>query len=308
MRAVVADLAARVEQGQPLSVAMLAHSSVFSGMFTGVIRAGEAAGILEDSLRRLADLLERRAMVYSRLRAALAMPLMALIVEIIVIGLIVFVAMPKMLAAYPDPDKLPESTKTLMGIVHWTTDNWVLVTLLLGALISGIVLALRLPAGRAAFQSAVLRIPIIGNIVRQINVARFSRTLGSLTAAGIPLIDAIGIAAETSDNAVVERVLLRTRDAVETGGKMEESLRSEPVFDEIVVDMVAIGDEAGALDTVLLKVADTYDADVDSTLRGLSSLLEPFLIVLLGLGVAFVAVAAFTPYLKLVTSPVMMNQ
>jgi type IV pilus assembly protein PilC len=233
---------------------------------------------------------------------------MALIVEIIVIGVIVFVAMPKMLAAYPDPDKLPSTTKALMAFVHFVTDNWLLLAFVVGALISGIVLMLRLPAGRAAFQSAMLRVPIIGNIIRRINVARFARTLGSLTAAGIPLIDAIGIAAETSDNAVVERVLLRTRDAVEAGGKMEEPMRSEPVFDDIVVDMVAIGDEAGALDSVLLKVADTYDAEVDSTLRGLSSLLEPFLIVFLGVGVALVAVAAFQPYLRLVTSPTMMTQ
>jgi type IV pilus assembly protein PilC len=308
MKIVVKDLATRVEQGQPLSVAMMAHPGVFSGMFTGVVRAGEAAGILEDSLRRLADLLERRAQIQSRVRAALAMPIMALIVEFIVIGIIVFVAMPKMLAAYPDPDKLPETTKFLLGFVHWTTNNWVLVALMVAAAISAIILTLRLPSGRAAWQSLVLRLPVVGGISRKMNVARFSRTLGSLTAAGIPLIDAISIAADTSENLIVERVLNNTRDTVEAGGKMEESLRAEPVFDEIVVDMVAIGDEAGALDTVLLKVADTYDAEVDSVLRGLTNLLEPFLIVLLGLGVAFVAIATFEPYLRLVTSPAMIQQ
>jgi type IV pilus assembly protein PilC len=148
----------------------------------------------------------------------------------------------------------------------------------------------------------------VGNLIRKINVERFARTLGNLTAAGIPLIDALGITADTADNEVVRRTLLKVRDTVEKGGKMDEPMRSAPIFDELVVDMVMVGDEAGALDTLLLKIADTYDSEVDLALKGLSSILEPLLIVLLGLAVGFLAVAVFLPYVSLVRNPALMPE
>jgi type IV pilus assembly protein PilC len=279
------------------------HRSVFSPMFIGVVRAGEAGGILDESLRRLADLLERRAALRSRVTSALWYPAIALMVEIAVICFILFFAMPKLLSAYPDHSQLPGVTLLLLNLSNLVANWWWLALIVIVAVVAAIIFALEQPRGRELWDRTKLYIPGVGGLSRKINVARFSRTLGNLTAAGIPLIDAIGIAADTADNAVVTPTLYRARAAVERGEKMDLPLRSEPIFDDVVVDMVMVGDEAGALDTTLLKIADTYDVEVDSSLRRLTAILEPILIVTLGLTVAFIALAVFLPYFKLINSP-----
>lgn len=303
LRKVTADVARRVEEGQAFSSALAAHPGVFSPMFISVVRTGEAGGILEEALRRLSELLERQAEIRRRVVGALIYPVITLIIEIIIIGIIMVYALPKLVAAYPKPEDLPEITRVLMSISTWVATNWLIALIVLAAVVVGFWLFRRTPSGRALTQSIALRLPLCGNLIRKINVERFSRTLGSLTAAGIPLIEALAITAETSDNEVLRRTLLRVRETVERGGKMDEPMRSEPVFDAMVVDMVMVGDEAGALDTMLLKLADIYDSEVDVALRSLSSILEPLLIVFLGLAVGFLAVAVFLPYVSLVNNP-----
>lgn len=299
-------LARRVEEGVPLSSAMAENPDVFSPMFVGVVRAGEAGGILDESLRRLADLLERQAALRSRVISALWYPAIALIFEVVIIAIIVLYAMPKLLMAFPDHSKLPGPTLWLLGIANWFAAFWWLALLLLVIAIIGITVALRSHSGRTMWDKLKLRLPIAGGLSRKINVARFSRTLGNLTAAGIPLIDALGIAADTADNAVVTPTLHRVRTAVERGEKMDTPMRSEPIFDDVVVDMVMVGDEAGALDTTLLKIADTYDVEVDASLRRMTAILEPLLIICLGVTVAIIALAVFLPYFNLINSPMLM--
>jgi type IV pilus assembly protein PilC len=306
LKKVTADLARRVEEGQPLSSAMAAHPRIFSPLFVSVVRTGEAGGIMEQSLRHLADLLERSAEVRRRVAGAMIYPAIALVLEIIIIALIMVFALPKLVAAYPKPEDLPAITRWLMGASQWVASNWPWVVIVILALMVGWWLVRRTPGGRYATQAVALRIPLCGNLIRKINVERFARTLGNLTAAGIPLIDALGITAETADNEVVKRTLLRVRDTVEKGGKMDEPMRSAPIFDALVVDMVMVGDEAGALESMLLKIADTYDSEVDLAMKGLSSILEPMLIILLGLAVGFLAVAVFLPYVSLVRNPALM--
>ncbi|MBX7244386.1 MAG: type II secretion system F family protein [Candidatus Sumerlaeaceae bacterium] len=302
LRNVSLDLARRVEEGQPLSTAMLAHGKVFSPSFVGVVRAGEAGGILEDSLRRLADLLERRSEIRRRIISSMIYPLIALMVELIVIGIVVFYALPQLMKAYPNPDDLPALTRGLLNFSTYVTTNWMKVVIMVVGVIVVAMLYLKSSMGRRQFDWLLLRLPIFGNVVRKLNVARFSRTLGSLIASGIPLIAALRVTADTSDNDVVERTLQRVGDTVERGGKMEEPMRSEPIFDPMVVDMVMVGDEAGALDAMLLKIADTYDVEVDIKLRTLTSIIEPVLIVCLGFAVGLLALAVFQPYFNLVNS------
>ncbi len=298
-------LSRRVEEGVPLSSAMNENPDVFSPMFVGVVRAGEAGGILDESLRRLADLLERQAALRSRVISSLWYPAIALIIEIIIIAIIVLFAMPKLLMAFPDRSLLPAPTLWLLGISNWFATFWLLAILLLVIAIVGVVLLLRSRSGRRGWDRLKLRLPVVGGLSRKINVARFSRTLGNLTAAGIPLIDALGITADTADNAVVTPTLHRVRNAVERGEKMDTPMRSEPIFDDVVVDMVMVGDEAGALDTTLLKIADTYDVEVDASLRRTTAILEPLLIVCLGVTVAIIALAVFLPYFRLINSPML---
>ncbi len=308
LRKVTADLAKRVEEGQSLSSAMAMHPSVFSSLIVNTVRMGEAGGILDGSLRHLADLLERNAEIRRRVVGAMIYPLIALLLEIVIIVLIMVYALPKLIAAYPKPEDLPGITRVLIGVSQWVAANWLVTLLVIVALIVAFWLFRRTPNGRYLTQSIALRLPLFGNIIRKVNVERFARTLGNLTAAGIPLLDALRISAETADNEVVRRTLMKVRDSVERGGKMDEPMRSVPVFDALVVDMVVVGDEAGALDTMLLKIADTYDSEVDVALKGLSSILEPLLIVLLGLAVGFLAVAVFLPYVSLVRNPALIPE
>jgi len=299
------DLARRVEEGQTFSAAMAAHPRVFSPMVVGVVRAGEAGGILEESLRRLADMLERRNELRRRVISAVLYPAFALVVEVIVLCVVMFYAMPRMLKAYPESerDRLPAVTIWLMNISDFLTNNWLNALIAIVALIVVLALALRTEAGHRIWQNILLRLPILGNVARKVNVARFARTLGSLLTAGIPLIASLRITAESSENALVEETLLKARDTVESGGKMEAPLRSKPVFEPIVVDMVMVGDEAGALDVMLTKIADTYESEVDSKLKALTSIIEPLLVAILGLAVLFVALAVFVPYFRLVSTP-----
>ena len=304
LKLVSQDLARRVEEGQSLSAAMDAHPNVFTPQFAGVVRQGEAGGILEDSLKRLADLLERRAELRRRVVSALMYPAFALAVEIVVLCTVLFYALPRLMSAFPEQDKLPEATKIIMRIAEFANNYWAWVIVGVVVIIVGSWLFLRTAAGRLTVQWTTLRTPIVGGLARSINVARFARTLGSLLSAGIPLIAALKISADTSDNPIVEKVLLGVRDTVEHGGKMDEGLRKDKIFEPVMVDMVMVGDEAGALDVMLLKIADSYEARVDSQLRALTSILEPLLIVFMGLAVAFVALAVFVPYFQLVNSPV----
>ena len=259
LRAVSQDLARRVEEGQPLSTAMTAHPKYFSNVFVGVVRTGEAGGILEDSLRRLADLLERRAEIRRKIIGALIYPCVALLLALVVVCIIMVFAVPKLVGAYPKPEDLPTVTRALVSISNWVAGNFLFIIAGVVIVIIAFWLIMQTRKGQLFFGRIGLSLPLIGNLARKINVTRFARTLGSLTSAGIPLLDALGVAAETADSALVEKTLLNVRATVERGGKMEEPMRSEPIFDPMVVDMVMVGDEAGALDTMLLKIADSYD-------------------------------------------------
>ncbi len=306
LRRVSQDLARRVEEGQPLSTAMLSHQHVFSSTFVGVVRTGEAGGILEGSLRRLADMLERRAILRRRVIGAMLYPAVALLVELAVIVIILVYGLPRIASAYPDPAQLPATTRGLLAASAFLSAHWPGILAVIALVIGAFWLLLRSGAGRYAWQRFILSLPIFGTLSRKMNVEQFSRTLGSLTAAGIPLIDALAVTADTSDNEVMARAVMGARQSVEKGGKMESSLRSAPVFDPMMVDMVMVGDEAGALDSMLLKIADNYDAEVDASLKAMTSVIEPLLIVSLGIAVGFIAVAVFQPYVGLVKNPALM--
>jgi type IV pilus assembly protein PilC len=306
LRRVSQDLARRVEEGQPLSTAMTSHPKFFSNVFVGVVRTGEAGGILEDSLRRLADLLERRSEIRRKIIGALTYPCIAFLLACTVVTIIMVFAIPKLAGAYPKPEDLPKVTQALIGISHFVAKYIFVIIGVLVAVIVGFWFIMQTRGGQLVFHRIGLGLPLIGSLARKINVTRFARTLGSLTSAGIPLLDALSVAAETADSALVEKTLLKVRATVERGGKMEEPMRSEPIFDPMVVDMVMVGDEAGALDTMLLKIADSYDTEVDTTLRSLTAILEPLLIIFLGLVVGFIALAIFLPYFNLVNNPALM--
>lgn len=304
LRAAIADTARAVEEGQTLHQAMAAHTSVFSPLVVNILRVGEVGGILEASLIRLAEIMETKTDIARKIRSASMYPIFAMTIAVIVIGIIMVKAVPmfsEVFAGLGQADELPMPTRILMGLSEMLQATWFvwLVALILG--IVGLKLFFQTPSGRYVSSLLALRIPILRGINQEIAVARFARTLGSLVTAGIPLSDAVSIAADTNENLIVGDALKQVHQAIDQGERMGPPMHDAGVFPPLVVDMIEIGEESGTLDRMLNRIADIYDAEVEATISGLSSIIEPLLIVFLGLTVGFIALAVLLPYFKLVS-------
>jgi type IV pilus assembly protein PilC len=334
LKRVVTRVADEVESGNRFSTALSRFPHIFSPLFVNVVRVGESAGILEASMRRLAEIMESKASIRRRIVAASAYPIAALSIAALVIGLVMTFAIPRFeeiysgeilspgeagastvqaptiqdgvvpIAAQPGEltiGNLPWPTRVAIDISHFLRDYWIVAVLGVLILLALLYLFFRSRTGRRWRDWMFLRAPAFSIVNRKVAIARTTRTLGSLIAAGIPLLEALRITAQGSENAIVSAALNRVHDTVEQGGKLEDQLRKEyHVFPPVVVDMIAIGDEAGALDVMLLKLADNYDEEVDTTLRGLTAIIEPVLIVVMGLLVIFIALALLWPYFRLI--------
>lgn len=307
LKEVVGQVANEVEQGNRLSAALAEHPKVFSPLFVNVAQIGEAGGILEGSMKRLAEIFESKMTIRRRILAACTYPFAAiLIATIILLGIMVF-AIPKFEEIYApmkEAGQLPRVTVWLLGISHVVSylvkNHWLSCIIVIVAIVVALKLFARSVPGKRFFDWCRLNVPLLRGVNVKISIARTTRTLSNLVTAGVPLLEALRVTSDSSENVYVAESLGRVRDRVEGGGSLEEQMRQETrVFPPIVTDMVAIGDEAGALDTMLTRLADTYDEDVDATLRGLSAIVEPILIVLLGFVVVFIALALLWPYFRL---------
>lgn len=302
LRAATNDVARKVEEGQQLSAAMSGNPDIFSPTFVNVVRIGETGGILDSSLVRLADLLERKAQIRKKIAAAVAYPVVVMIVALAVLVLIMTFAVPRFVSIYESQQaELPGITNFIIGISNFMTHYPYIYIPIVIAIGIGIWFWVRTPAGRWMWDKTKLTLPPLSTVNVKIAVARTTRTIGNLVSAGIPLVRALEAAAETSENVVVGQAIADTKTAVESGTKMEEPLRKANVFPPMVVDMIAIGDEAGTLDVMLLKIADSYEDDVDTTLKGLTAIIEPLLLVMLGIVVIVIALGMLLPYFNLVS-------
>jgi len=304
LKNVVREVAEQVEQGNRFSTALAEHPRVFSPLFVNVVQIGEAGGILEGSMKRLAEVLESKASIRRRILAACAYPAAAITVAIIILIGIMTLAIPRFKEAYDQLGaSLPPMTQRLIGLSDFISQQYLIYIPVIIGLVAILYLFRRTATGERFCDWCRLRLPLLRTVNVRIAIARTTRTLGNLVTAGIPLLEALRITTESSENVLVGEATERVRDTVEKGGKLEDQLRKEShVFPPIVVDMIAIGDEAGALDVMLTKLADTYDEEVDQTLRGLTAVIEPALIVILGFVVVFIALALLLPYFNLAKS------
>ncbi len=300
LRAAIEEAALGVEQGEPIHQAMARRERVFTPLVVGIVRVGGMGGILESSLQRLADIMESKARIRRQVRSAAMYPLVALTVAFAVVMLIMVKAIPVFAEVYNQSEaELPDATKLIMAMSEFLVVAWpLLVVGLIGGII-GLGAWGRTASGRRAFSWIALRTPILSGITRKITVARSCRTLGGLASAGIPLIEAIRLTGDTSENTLVADAWAQVATAIERGDRMSEPLARARIFPPLVVDMIAVGEETGTLDSMLGKIADTYDEEVDATLSGLASIVEPVLIVLLGGIVMFIAAAVLLPYFNM---------
>jgi type IV pilus assembly protein PilC len=300
-----------ISAGSSLSDAMAQHPKAFNHLYTKMVAAGEVGGVLDLILQRLAEFLEKAAALRRRIISAMIYPIAVIsIATLIVLGIMVFIV-PTFQETFSDMGvELPWITQTLIDISTflagpivsdaYTVPGAIYVVLAPFVLYFLLKLIRQSKGGKSATDKAALMIPIIGDLISKTSIARFTRTLGTLVNAGVPILDAIRITSETTGNYVYSRALMAVHDSVRQGETFAEPLRKAKVCDPIVINMIDVGEETGDLDKMLMKIADNYEEEVDNAVNGLVSLLEPVMVVVLGLIVGFIVVALFMPMVSLI--------
>ncbi len=305
LKAIIGGVAEEVEGGGTLSDSMAKYPKAFDKLYVNMIAAGEAGGVLDLILSRLADFMEKAAKLKKKVIGAMIYPTVVITIAVGVVSMIMIFVIPKFETIFKDFNtELPAITKTLLRVSRWFANEYGWAYILFSPIaLSLIVRLLKMSAGGRYFVDAVkLKIPVLGNILGKTAIARFTRTLGTLISAGVPILDAINITKETCGNEVYAKALTKVHDAIREGESMADPLRAARVCDAIVVNMVDVGEETGDLDKMLIKVADNYDNDVDVLVGSLISILEPIMVVILGVIVGFIVIALFAPMIALISS------
>jgi type IV pilus assembly protein PilC len=295
---VLRDVKAAVEQGSTFSDALRRHPKIFDELYVNLVQAGEVGGILDTILNRLATYIEKAMKLRSQLRGAMVYPSIVIFVFIAVLTILLVFVIPGFETMFKDfgaKDELPAITRVVMAISKAFVNNLPFLFLAgLGAFF-GAGYMYRTPAGKKWAHKWLLRLPVIGMVLRKIAVARFTRTLGTLLASGVPILDALEIVAKTAGNVVVEEAIMYARLRISEGKNMAEPLMQTEVFPPMVVQMVGVGEQTGALDAMLNKIADFYEEEVDVAVSAMTSLIEPVLMVGIGGTVGVVLVAMYMP-------------
>ncbi|MEK7484832.1 MAG: type II secretion system F family protein [Planctomycetota bacterium] len=290
-----------VESGSTLSEALSKHPRIFDRLFTNMVRAGEMGGVLDVILRRLAEFMEKAQKLKKRVIGALVYPISVLsIATIILAGIMIFI-IPQFKQIFGDLNvELPQATLILMATSDLVKAWWFLIPGIPFFIIFLFKQVRKNPSGRLLIDEASLRIPVFGVIVRKSNVSRFTRTLGTLITSGVPILEALAIIKSAIDNQVIANAINMIHDSIREGESIAEPMGASGVFDPMVVNMVDVGEETGELDKMLMKVADTYDNDVEVAVDAMVSLIEPAMIIFMGGTVGFIVIALFLPLIKLV--------
>ncbi len=302
LKNVIGAVADDVESGATLSEAMAKYPKTFNNLYTNMVAAGEAGGVLDLILNRLAEFMEKAQKLKGKVKGAMVYPICVILIAFaIVMGIMVFVV-PKFEAIFADlGSKLPAVTRSLMDMSTWIAKEYGWAWLLFSPI--AFVAATRFirmsETGRFILDTILLKIPVLGQILGKTSIARFGRTLGTLISAGVPILEALHITRETAGNEVFRRALGGVHDSIRKGETFAEPLRKAKVCDSIVVNMIDVGEETGDLDKMLTKVADNYDEEVDVLVGALVSLMEPIMVIVLGGICGFIVVALFMPMVQL---------
>jgi type IV pilus assembly protein PilC len=303
LKAIIGGVADEVEGGGTLSDAMSKYPKAFDKLYVNMINAGELGGVLDLILARLADFMEKAAKLKKKVIGAMIYPAVVISIAVAIVSMIMIFVIPKFEQIFRDfKTELPPITKILLAVSRWFANDYGWAYVLFSPIIFMVTLKLvRLSeGGKYATDLVLIKIPILGGIVSKSSIARFTRTLGTLISAGVPILDAINITKETAGNEVYARALGKVHDAIREGESMADPLRATKVCDAIVVNMIDVGEETGDLDKMLIKVADNYDSDVDVLVGSLISILEPLMVVVLGVIVGFIVIALFAPMISLI--------
>jgi type IV pilus assembly protein PilC len=290
-----------VERGQSLSQALQRHEEQFGKLYISMIKAGETGGVLDQSLVRLAETLEKQVALRHKIKSAMTYPVVVgVLVVLILAGMLLFVV-PTFEALYRDlGGTLPLPTRLLIGVSNIFRKFFFVVGLAGAGGVWGFRRWIKTPGGRAAWDAFKLKVPIFGGLVHKTALSRYARTLGALLRSGVPILQALEIVKDTVNNDVMSRAVDDVQLAVKEGSSMAKPLERHTIFPSMVTQMIAVGEETGAVDEMLAKIAEFYDQEIDATVSALTSLIEPLLIVVMGLTVGGMVVALYMPMFNLI--------
>src|ERR1700722_18007879 len=294
------DVVDDVESGSSLSEAFAKHPKCFDRLYVNMVKAGEAGGALETILKRLADFKEKSQSLKRKITGAMVYPVVVIMVAVAILTFIMLFIIPKFEKIFKDFNmELPDMTKMLMATSKWFGEYWYILPLFPLTFWLLIKLIRLNKTGNYAIDRIYLWIPIIGPLIEKTVVARTTRTLGTLVASGVPILEALAIVRETANNAVFERMYQRVYESIREGDTIAQPLKESRLVDDMVINMIDVGEETGGLDTMLYKIADVYDEEVNVMVESLISLLEPIMIVVLGGIIGTIVIALFMPLIKL---------
>ena len=301
MQNMVLAIKNNVEAGNTLADSLGKYPLQFDSLYCNLVNAGEQAGILETLLDKLATYLEKTEAIKSKIKKALFYPVAIIVVACIVTTILLMFVIPQFQEMFKSfGGDLPALTQLVINMSAWLQANWIIF---FGAIFASIYTIVNVKKRSEAFRNFLsrtsLKIPIIGNILVKAAIARFARTLSTMFAAGMPLVDAMGTVAGAAGNVVFTQGILKIRDEVTTGAPLYQSMQNTKLFPNMVIQMVAIGEEAGSVDSMLSKVADFFEAEVDDAVDGLSSLLEPIIMAFLGVVIGGLVIAMYLPIFKM---------
>ena len=294
-----------VEEGSTLATAMARHPRVFDQLYSNMVEAGETGGILDIILQRLSTFIEKIVKLKRDIISAMIYPTAVILLAIVAVAVIMIVVIPQFqnifLGLLGPGEQLPLPTRIVVGISNFLA-GWGGLVILATVIGSGVAIKFyyRTPGGKKVIDSLLLKFPILGDIFRKIAVARFSRTLSTLLSSGVPILQSLDITAKTSGNVVIEEAIIKVRSGVERGESFVDPLKATEVFPHMVAQMIGIGEQTGALDAMLGKIADFYESEVDSAIANLLTLMEPLLIAFLGVTIGSIVIAMYLPLFTLI--------
>jgi type IV pilus assembly protein PilC len=294
-----------VEEGSTLAAAMGRHSRVFDQLYANMVEAGETGGILDLILQRLSTFIEKIVKLKRDIISAMIYPSAVIVLAIVAVAVIMVVVIPQFqnifLGLLGPGEQLPLPTRIVVGISNFLA-GWGGLIILVSVIGSGVAIKFyyKTPSGRKMIDRILLKLPLMGDICRKIAIARFSRTLSTLLSSGVPILQSLDITAKTSGNVIVEEAITKVRAGVERGESFVEPLKATEVFPHMVAQMIGIGEQTGALDAMLGKIADFYEAEVDAAIANLLTLLEPLLIGFLGVTIGSIVIAMYLPLFTLI--------
>ena len=303
LREIIVKLSLSVEGGSTFSEGLAQHPKVFNKLYVNMVKAGELGGVLEIVLNRLAMFMEKAQKIKGKVIAAMFYPIAVIVVAVAIVGVLMVFVIPKfqeVFAGLLDGAAMPAFTLFVLGISSAIKNRFPLVVVGTIVFVILFIAFLKTKFGRHVFDKFKLKMPILGPVFSKLAIARFTRTLGTLVSSGVPILQALQIVRETSGNVIIANSITAVYDSVKQGETITAPLESSGVFPPMVISMVDVGEQTGALPEMLMKIADNYDEEVDNAVSAMTSLLEPIMIIVLGVIVGSIVIAMFLPLVKLI--------